>query len=57
MNKLMQWYRENHYQLSWFLIGFLVSNACYELGRGEYVQALISSGIAYLNYYMVKQDV
>lgn len=56
MRKFMAWYHENHFQLSWFLVGFLVSNACYELARGQYFDALISVGIAYLNYYMVRQD-
>jgi hypothetical protein len=57
MNKFLAWYRENHFQLSWFIVGFLVSNACYELSHGQYFEALFSLGIAYLNYHMVKQDV
>ena len=53
----MAWYHENYLQLGWFIIGFLVSNACYELSHGQYFDALFSTGIAYLNYYMVKRNV
>jgi hypothetical protein len=52
MNKFRQWYLKNQTEITWFLIGFLCYSGLISLGRGEYVDAAIVFGIAYINYYM-----
>ena len=52
MNKFRAWYLKNQTEITWFLIGFLCYSGLISLGRGEYVDAVIVFGIAYINYYM-----
>ena len=55
MNKFVQWYHTNYTQITWFLIGFLVMSGCSDLGDGNYTGAIISFGIAYINYLFSKR--
>jgi len=55
MNKFRQWYTNNSNEITWFLIGLLVSGGIDSLARGNYVNAALSFGIAYLNYFVNKR--
>lgn len=50
MNKFRQWYMNNDIQITWFIIGMLVTGGIDSLVRGNYGSAAISFAIAYLNY-------
>ena len=54
MNKFRQWYLKNHIEITWFLIGFLVFAGVQDLSIGNYVGAVISFGLAYINYILNK---
>ena len=56
MNKFRQWYFRNNTEITWFLIGFLTMGGINALGKGNYVDALISFGIAYINYWANKRN-
>lgn len=55
MNKFVQWYNRNYTEITWFLIGFLVMSGVSDLGEANYTGALISFGVAGLNYLFVKK--
>jgi uncharacterized protein (DUF486 family) len=52
LQKFRQWYLRNHTEITWFLIGFLCYSGLISLGQGNYVGAVISFGIAYINYFL-----
>ena len=52
MNKFREWYLTNSVEITWFLIGLLVSSGIDLLTRGHYVNAAISFAIAYVNYLL-----
>ena len=52
MNKFRQWYMTYSNEITWFLIGLLVSSGIEALILGRYVSASISFAIAYLNYIL-----
>jgi len=54
MNRFRQWYLTNQTKITWFLIGFLVLAGIQDLNVGNYVGALVSFGLAYLNYALNK---
>jgi hypothetical protein len=49
------WYLRNYTEITWFLIGFLVMTGFTQIGREDYLNALISWGIAAVNYWFVKK--
>lgn len=55
MNKFRQWYINNSNEITWFLIGLLVSSGIEQIIRSNYSGAAISFGIAYLNYILNKR--
>lgn len=55
MNKFRDWYLRNYNEITWFLIGFLVMAGLTDLGDGNYTGAVISFGIAYINYIFSKR--
>jgi hypothetical protein len=55
MNKFVQWYNNNYTQITWFIIGFLLSAGLTDLSRGDYTGAIISFGIVALNYMFAKK--
>lgn len=55
MTKFRQWYLTNSNEITWFLIGLLVSTGIDSLVRGQYVNAALSFGIAYINYIFNKK--
>jgi hypothetical protein len=50
MNQFRQWYLRNATEITWFLIGFLTLSGFQDLSVGNYIGALVSFGIAWLNY-------
>lgn len=55
MNKFRNWYMTYSTEITWFLIGLLVSGGIDSLIRGNYFNALLSFGFAYLNYILNKR--
>lgn len=56
LENFRHWYLRNYTEISWFLIGFLVMGGLVDLGDGNYTGAIISFGVALLNYMFVKND-
>ena len=54
MNSFRQWYLNNQKEITWFLIGFLTLSGLQDLGSGDYVGALVSFGLAWINYALNK---
>ena len=54
MNSFRQWYLKNHTEITWFIIGFLVFAGFQDLSLGNYIGAVISFGLAYINYALNK---
>ena len=50
LDNFRNWYIRNYTEITWFLIGFLVMAGLTDLGEGNYAGAVISFGIAYVNY-------
>lgn len=50
MNNFKLWYLKNQTEITWFLMGWLVLSGIQDLGNENYFGALISFGLAYLNY-------
>ena len=50
LERFRSWYLANQKEITWFLIGFLVFAGLQDLRVGNYVGALISFGLAYINY-------
>ena len=50
MNKFKLWYLNNRTEITWFLMGWLVLAGIQDLSRENYIGALISFGLAYINY-------
>lgn len=55
MNKIRDWYLRNYTEITWFLIGFLIMGGLVDLGESNYIGAIISFGVAYINYLFVKR--
>ena len=55
MNKIIEWYRANYTEITWFLIGFLVMSGLTDLGQRDYFNAVVSFGLAGLNYFLAKR--
>ena len=50
MNSFRQWYLANQKEITWFLIGFLVFAGLQDLSVGNYLGAVVSFVLAYINY-------
>ncbi len=55
LDNFRRWYLRNYTEITWFLIGFLVMGGIVDLGEGNYAGAVISFGIAYINYIFSKR--
>ncbi|CAB4128681.1 hypothetical protein UFOVP112_55 [uncultured Caudovirales phage] len=55
LDNFRNWYLRNYAEITWFLIGFLVMAGLTDLGAGDYTGAIISFGIAYINYLFLKR--
>lgn len=52
MSRIVDWFRRNNFEITWFLIGFLVADGFHNLGQGNYQGALIVWALAALNYFL-----
>ena len=50
MNSIKAFFLKNQTEITWFLIGFLTLSGLQDLSTGNYIGALISFGLAYINY-------
>ena len=57
MNKFMRWYWTYYTEITWFIIGFLTWAGLNDFAHGDYLGAICSFGLAYLNYYFSKRTV
>lgn len=55
MNKFRNWYMTYSNEITWFLIGMLVTGGIDSLARGNYGSAALGFVIAYLNYILNKR--
>ena len=51
----MRWYNRNYTQITWFVIGFLISAGLTDMAQGDYTGSIISFGVAGLNYLFVRK--
>jgi hypothetical protein len=50
MNRIRQFFYRYQTEISWFLMGWLTLSGFHDLAQGDYVGAVISFGLAWLNY-------
>lgn len=50
MNAFRDWYVRNQDAITWFLIGLLTAGMVDHLARRQYIWALVSAGLIYINY-------
>ena len=50
MNQIRQFFYRYRTEITWFLIGWLTLSGFNDLAQGNYLGAVISFGLAYLNY-------
>ena len=50
LDKLREWANANNIEITWFLIGVLVVSTLDALARGQYLWAVISVLMIWLNY-------
>ena len=50
MNQIKAFFIKNHTEIIWFLMGWLTLSGLHDLGNGDYIGALISFGLAFINY-------
>ena len=55
MSSFRDWYIRHQDAITWFLIGFLTADGINNLAQGKVGMALISFGIALLNFFMAKE--
>lgn len=53
----MRWYWTYYTEITWFIIGFLTWAGLNDFAHGDYLGAICSFGLAYLNYYFSKRTV
>ena len=55
LDNFRMWYLRNYTEITWFVIGFLVMAGLTDASRGDWTGAVISFGIAYINYIFSKK--
>lgn len=50
--KIRNWYLRNQKNITWFLIGWMVTSGFRSLIMGDFISAAILFAVAYLNYIM-----
>ena len=50
MNRIKQFFYQYHTEIIWFLMGWLILSGFHDLSNGNYLGALISFGLAFINY-------
>jgi hypothetical protein len=56
MDNFLRWCREYNVEITWFIIGFLLSAGLDELAEGNYAASLFNVCLAYINYICYKKD-
>lgn len=56
LDKFKFWYNDNYSAITWFIIGFLIAAGLQELSVGDYTGAIISFGIAGINYLFIRKS-
>lgn len=54
MSAIWIWFRNYNTEITWFIIGLLISNVMLHIGQGQYGLALIDGVLAGVNYYFWK---
>ena len=52
MDEIRYWFLRNAERITWFIIGFMICQGLDDLSRGNYSGAVISFGLAALNYIL-----
>ena len=52
--KMIDWFRRYSYEISFFIAGWCALAALNDLAKGDYVWALISAGLSYLNIRLAR---
>ena len=55
IEKFREWYIRNYLEITWFLIGMLVTGGIDSLARGNYGNAALSFVLAWANYALSKR--
>ena len=55
LDNFRRWYLRNYTEITWFIIGFLVMAGLIDISTGDYTGAVISFGVAYINYIFSKR--
>ena len=48
--KFIAWHNAHYVQISWFLIGMFIAFGINDLGKGDYLSAVIDFGLAVANF-------
>ena len=51
---MLAWFRENHTEITWFIIGFLTWSTIDYISKSDYTSAAINIGLIFLNYKLWK---
>ena len=54
MNGFKNWYVSNQDAITWFVIGFLTQSLMLNFARGEWIWAVITVALIWLNYALRK---
>ena len=52
--KMIEWFRRYNYEISFFIAGWCALAALNDLAKGDYLWAVISGGLAYLNIKLAR---
>jgi hypothetical protein len=55
MDSVVRWYRNNHVEITWFIIGWLSLDLMREFAVGNYGGMLFDAVLIVLNYYLNKK--
>lgn len=55
LENFRRWYIRNYTEITWFIIGFLIMAGLTDLSTGDYPGALLSFGLAWLNYFFSRR--
>jgi hypothetical protein len=55
LENVRRWYYRNYTEITWFLVGFLICAGLDDFAKGDYTGAVLSFGIAWVNYFFSKR--
>jgi hypothetical protein len=55
LENFRRWYLRNYSEITWFLIGFLVMAGLSDASQGDTSGAVLSFGLAFVNYLFVRK--